>query len=502
MKTRLAIVAIALALLVAPGVASADRGAHAPMLTPADGWDVSVSFTVGDYVGNYLPVGILDGIGAYQRGRNGIVRAFVNHELVSEAGASYELANGTELTGARISWFDLNPRNRRVIRAGLAYDTAYDIYGDEVVDAAQLGGGFNRFCSGRGVLAGELGFVDNIHLAGEETFDGQLYALDIKNGEIWGVAAAGAMAWENVTPVDYTAGGPDSVALLIGDDRVAAPLWLYVGQKDAVGDGSFLDRNGLAVGTLHYWVSDAGYVDPSDWSGTGTSASGYWKAVDASVDVNDAEALLEHAYAGGAFQFSRPEDVHDNPYDSSQVVLASTGRDSEFDGADSWGTTYIVDVDDASLDIVYDGDDMGGGQFAAPQFGLRSPDNLTWAHDGLVYIQEDRAVSSDLRPTWAEGGEAKIWALDPASGEVKLIAEVDRSAVPDGQVDGDPDDVGDWETSGIIDVTDMFRTRPGETLLLADVQAHSLAGGIIDDAGLVQGGQLVFLSNASSGTGR
>ena len=56
MKTRLAIVAIALALLVAPGVASADRGAHAPMLTPADGWDVSVSFTVGDYVGNYLPV--------------------------------------------------------------------------------------------------------------------------------------------------------------------------------------------------------------------------------------------------------------------------------------------------------------------------------------------------------------------------------------------------------------------------------------------------------------
>jgi hypothetical protein len=482
-------------LIPAAAVGASQITDEAPMLVPVDDdWSVHPSFTVGEYVGDYLPVGILDGIGAYASRGNGVVRVFVNHELNGTVGHAYELANSTSLTGARVSWFDIQAQNLKVLDSGLAFDTIYDIHGDMVTDAAQLDGGLRRFCSGRGVQAGELGFVDAIHLAGEETFDGYLYALDTEGEELWAVPAAGAMAWENVTPVE--SGDPNTVALLVGDDRVAAPLWLYVGEKDAIGDGSFLDRNGLAVGTLSYWVSDAGYMDPRGFNGTGNSTTGSWVAVDSSVDVTDAQALLDHAYAGGAFQFSRPEDVHDNPEDSTQVVMASTGRDTAFDGADSWGTTYLIDVDTGDIKILYDGDDSGNGQFTAPQYGLRSPDNLTWASDGMIYVQEDRAVSSALRPTWAEGGEAKLWSLDPATGEANLVAQVDRSAVPDGQTDVDPNDVGDWETSGVLDVTDLFHTKKGEVLLIADVQAHSLRGGIIDSEGLVEGGQLLFLSTA------
>jgi hypothetical protein len=38
------------------------------------------------------------------------VAAFVNHELTSGSGYAYSLANGTELTGARISRFDIQTR--------------------------------------------------------------------------------------------------------------------------------------------------------------------------------------------------------------------------------------------------------------------------------------------------------------------------------------------------------------------------------------------------------
>ena len=487
------VMAAALAMVLSAIPAGASQMTdEAPMLVPvSDEWTAIPTFTVGEYVGDYLPAGILDGIGAYASRGQGVVRVFVYHELYGD-GYSYELANGTALTGARVSWFDIQSRNLRVVDAGAAFDVIYDVYGDEVTDAAQLGGGLRRFCSGRGVQAGELGFNDAIHFAGEEVDDGYLYALDIRRKTLWAVPAAGSLAWENVTPVED--GDPSTVTLLVGDDRVAAPLWKYVGEKNGLGDRSFLDRNGLAVGTLYYWVSDDGYIDPRDFHGTGNSAGGSWVAVDPAVDVTDADALLEHAYAGGAFMFSRPEDVHDNPVDSTQVVMASTGRDSEFDGADSWGTTYLVDVASGEIEILYDGDDAGGGQFAGPQFGLRSPDNLVWASNGMIYVQEDRAVGSALTEAWAEGGEAKLWSLDPATGQAVLVAQVDRSAVPAGQTDTDPDDVGDWETSGVLDVTDLFRTRKGETLLIADVQAHSLAGGIIDDAGLAEGGQLLFLS--------
>lgn len=480
-----------MAILVPIGAHAAQITASPAMVeTVADDWSVTPSFTVGESVKGYLPVGVLDGIGAYRSRGLGAGRILVNHELGGGAGASYRLANGTELRGSRISWFDIQQETLKVVDAGLAYDTIYDLAGEPVTDPSQIGGGFNRFCSGRSVEAGEFGFVDDIYFAGEETTGGHLWALDVAAGDLWGVAVTGALTWENVTPVAWD--NPGQVALIIGDDRTGVPLWLYVGEKDAIGDGSFLDRNGLAVGTLHYWRTDEG-TTPVDFRGTGNDADGEWVPVAPDVDVNNAAGLLAHALAGGAFRFSRPEDVHDDPTDGNRVVLASTGRDSLFGGVDTWGTTYLIDVTSARIEILYDGDDSGGGQFTAPQHGLRSPDNLTWASDGMIYVQEDRAVGSGLRSIWAQGGEAKIWQLDPVTGVATLIAQVDRSAIPAGQTDTDPDDVGDWETSGVLDVSHLFDVRPGGLVLVFDVQAHSLRGGVIDSAGLVQGGQIGFL---------
>ena len=74
---------------------------------------------------------------------------------------------------------------------------------------------------------------------------------------------------------------------------------------------------------------------------------------------------------------------------------------------------------------------------------------------------------------------------------------MNRAAVPYGSSDGAPADVGNWESSGILDVSALFG-RPGGTLFLADVQAHSIGGGPIAAGGLVAGGQLVLIEFAGS----
>jgi len=62
--------------------------------------------------------------------------------------------------------------------------------------------GFSHFCSARLVEPGEpFGFVNRIFLTGEETggdFDsisGNMWALDVENGDFYAVPAVGCGAW-------------------------------------------------------------------------------------------------------------------------------------------------------------------------------------------------------------------------------------------------------------------------------------------------------------------
>ncbi|MEA5553741.1 alkaline phosphatase PhoX [Anabaena cylindrica UHCC 0172] len=497
-----------------------------------DGYTVDPIFTVGDTINDYTPPGILDGTGAFELNAT-TVRVLVNHELANNVGYNYTLESGASLPGARISYFDIDKRTLKIVDSGLAYDTIYNRAGEIVDEASDLEfGGINRFCSANLMEANHFGtdkgFADTIYFAGEETDGGTQFALDTATNELWALPWLGRAAWESVTELDT--GNTDQVALLIGDDRQEAPLLLYVGEKNTVGDGSFLDRNGLAEGKLYVWVaddtadaSDAIEADPRDFNGSGNNTNGKFVEIDyyrpdlagtADYDTQGfATQTKQDALAAdaGAFQFSRPEDVATNPFDGTQAVLASTGRTGIFDNADTWGTTYIVDVDfgvseiTANLNILYDGNDDGN-----KDFGLRSPDNLDWADDGKIYLQEDRAIGSDLFGA-TSGEEASIWVIDPSAADpaatATRIAQIDRSGVPSDQTDPNPTDIGNWESSGILDVSTLFGNDPG-SMLLFDVQAHSLRdGNIINVPGvdtdgdgtvertdnLVEGGQLLFL---------
>ncbi|EAZ91675.1 alkaline phosphatase PhoX [Crocosphaera chwakensis] len=545
-------------------------------MTGLNGYDVKPLVTIGETIpateGDYTPVGILDGIGAFELDEN-TVRVLTNHELTSGSGYAYTLANGTALTGARVSYFDVDKQTLEVIDAGLAYDTIINRAGEEVDEASDLEfEGLNRFCSSIYIEANQFGegygFVDGMYLTGEETGGGTEFALDVATNTLYAVPWLGRSAWENVTQLDT--GNTEEIAILVGDDREAAPLLLYVGEKDTSVDVGFLERNGLAGGKLYAWVPD-GEVgdtdnendpdtnpDPAGFNGTGNSLSGSFveiehyredlvfdtdldgdgifdaadinsdgviDATDASVHIDadgdgvfdgidvDSDGTFDYDPIGfatqdyqdflvaeaGAFQFSRPEDVATNPEDGTEAVLASTGRGGRFPD-DNWGTIYKVDVDfsdlSANLDILYDGDDAGNGQFSDPDFGLRSPDNLDWADNGKIYINEDRSTSPGSLFGGTSGEEASIWELDPETGELTRVAQMDRSAVPGdpiAQTDPSPDDIGNWESSGILDVTELFGRENGN-LFLFDTQAHSLQDGVIAEKNLVQGGQLAFLA--------
>ena len=169
---------------------------------------------------------------------------------------------------------------------------------------------------------GTFGFVDDIYFTGEESgkpflpHGGTEWVLDVKRGELWAAPVLGRGAWENVCPLET--GDRNTIALLMGDDSQSAPLYLYVGQKNALGGCNFLDRNGLAVGQLYVWVASNGDLSPEDFNGFGASRVGSFQPIDAKDDLmagmpghdaegfRDGDTLRSEADAMGAFSFSPP----------------------------------------------------------------------------------------------------------------------------------------------------------------------------------------------------
>ena len=492
--------------------------------SPSSGFGAVAMITTGDQLEGYYPPGIMDGMTAWDWSEE-TVRLFVNHELAADAGYPYALSNGLQLRGARVSWFDIDKRDRVIRSAGNAIGAIYDRRGDAVTDAEQinehwgkgLDSGLNTLCSAQGFRSGELGFVDDVMFTNEEVsaeedhpHGGSIWVLDIRRGELHAAPELGRGSWENVaaiaTPDMDEADG--HVALLLADDLEfgSAPLYLWIGRK--VPGGGLLERNGLTQGTLYVWAAVDGHRSPEDWNGTGEIQDGRFVEMvtrdekQAGRSGHDRDGYLddillrEQARRAGGFMFSRPEDLDINPADPLQLVFCSTGQGRVYP-SDDWGTVYRIDMrfEDGELDrpaarltILHDGDDFG-------DYGIRNPDNVVWATDGMIYLQEDKATK--LRPFGGQTGrEASVWRLNPMQpDEYRLVAVIDRDVVlPLGARDTKKRELGAWESSGIIDVSEVFGATD-ELLLLTTVQAHSIRGGALGDRDdLVQGGQMLLMS--------
>jgi hypothetical protein len=211
----------------------------------------------------FTPVGIFDGLGAYDN-LDGTYSLLVNHELGNSNGYQYQVqvkagsaaATTQTVTGARISRFvvakdiDGNTANgyqSRVLAGGLAYDQVISPNA-----SFSLGSGINRFCSANLVPAGQFGgrgFVDSLYLAGEETSNGRFFALDPSSSKLYHVPAFGLGGWESASAVDT--GNANTVAVLLFDDTSGTPnyLYLWVGSKSA-GSSDLLERNAQSAALL------------------------------------------------------------------------------------------------------------------------------------------------------------------------------------------------------------------------------------------------------------
>ncbi|MFZ1416067.1 MAG: bifunctional metallophosphatase/5'-nucleotidase [Defluviicoccus sp.] len=518
-----------------------------PVLTIGE----TIKNTSGDFTGvsgDYTPIGLLDGIGAFKLDDD-TVRLLVNHEARPNQGATYTVNNGLSiaepltLQGARVSYFDISTKDLSIEDAGQAYNRIFDLEGRLVRDVAQIdtnpndapAKGFDRFCSSSFYAADEfgagLGFADPLYVAPSEGDNGVNWILDVETGDLHAAPALGRGRWENVTTLNT--GDPDKVAILLGDDSYPAdPLYLYVGTKDGYGDGSFLDRNGLKDGQLFAWAPDANLdgvanndLTPADFTRPGQEVSGTFVPVDAFDRTKAGDegyddlgwalqsTLYKQVESLNGFFFSRVEDLATNPNDDTEATFAATGTDfngitkdgvpqlAKFatEAVDTTGSIYTVkfDLDDldapeATIKIVYRGDADAANPANAV---LRSPDNVDWTANNFIFVNEDQAEVD-----FGDSGnphEASIVRLDLSKeqgddGFGVRVAEVNRLVVPAGTTDSSPDDVGRWETSGILDVSDLFGKTDG-TLFAFDVQAHSLGGGIITEKELIEGGQLSFL---------
>jgi hypothetical protein len=87
--------AVIATLVVATPAAAATRTDEPSQVTAVNGWEATPISTIGEEIKGYIPPGIPDGMSAYAGRGRGVMSAFVNHELVDDAGYPYELANAT-----------------------------------------------------------------------------------------------------------------------------------------------------------------------------------------------------------------------------------------------------------------------------------------------------------------------------------------------------------------------------------------------------------------------
>ena len=471
MKRSLLVLAIA-ALLALASVPAGAKPEDAGFLTNqaamlrgvANGVKVKPIVTVGETMpGGLVFQGIPDGIAVDPRGTNQL-DIYVNHEL--------SLVPFQNVVDPINSTLDLITLKRGAAK----------IVGAEVVIPSTAN--FQRFCSNYFWFAdGEpliftneeaTDFVNRTGVAwpagpGAEQA-GLVVAYDPGTGEYQPIYGMGRHNHENAVAVD----GFDDAVILSGDDTFTAPssqMYLY---KAADRDAVWNDQGALYA----FVATNAAENDYGDIA-VGESLTGSFIEVPRAIAIGDQTGLEDWSNANNVFQFIRIEDIATDRHDSNVVYFADTGEPRAIPSATSGrlaraaaGTLgpypngrifkMVLDPDNPlvvdSLSILIDGDAAGYNVVDV----IHQPDNIETTASSLL-IQEDPGSHNSYPADDANGVNARIWQYSFASGELRVVAEVDQALMPAARK-------GSWESSGIVDVSQYF----GAGAFLVDIQAHGL----------------------------
>lgn len=464
-----------LGLLLSPTLATSATAAPggfvtgvAPYITVADPGSASVKaiITSGDSIDGYTFANIPDGVGAYEKGNK--LQVFVNHEL----------NNGTNHGGfAKVSHLALN-------------EDAQVLKEEFVVDGSEQ---YERFCSSS--LVEGYGFTHPTYFANEEVDDGIVVAVDAKTGKLTEMPWLGKMSHENTIHVPYFEETAGKTVMLTFEDGAATESEVYMYLADSPKD--------LMKGEGQLYVFSAeGRENWDDVYFSAGSIEGSFVPVEWDHEAQDEAGLHAAALDAGAFQFIRPEDgaMDKRSGHENALYMADTGNNVDENNVpipagsngQSWerGRMYKFEFTDpldptkASFEVIMDGNDaLAPGYNAQLKLAMSNPDNIDTSMGSLM-IQEDRIGTTRSPPTspYDMTNNAKIIrvdldSIDAGFAEMEFVAYLNQDADHAARH-------GDWESSGILDVSEYY----GEGSWLVTVQAHSLQ----------EGGQLLLLKAEGS----
>ncbi|HEY6043410.1 MAG TPA: hypothetical protein VIU43_00795 [Nitrosospira sp.] len=476
MQHKLMAVLLATALTGIGASAQAANGpssSQSPYLVPqAGGVEFTSILTVGDEVkkkhkGNetYRMTGIPDGLGVYENG-DGTITVLMNHELRDNVGVVR--AHGAK--GAFVSKWQIRKKDLKVLN------------GEDLIHKVVVTSGtttLNRLCSAD--LAAPTAYFNSetgkglsegvIFLNGEESGPaGRAFAhlaSGRQHGTSYQLPALGTASWENLVASPYEQ-DKTIVAGMDDGNANASKVYIYVGHKQEKGNP--VELAGLTNG-INYQVKIAGYATEGSVNGS------------ASIPDN-LSAPFTLVADGSGTGLSRVEDGAWDTQNPNRFYFVTT--DSFNGNTRLWRLTFS-DISEpeagGKIEILVNG----------AVSGQKMLDNITVDTAGDVWMQEDVGNNVHL---------GKIWKYQAATGVLTAVAEHDPSRFIAGaanDIDGTDSKQSDEESSGIVEVTEMFNKVEGYDTdnfryFLLDVQAHySSVNGVPLDAELVEGGQLLMM---------
>ena len=329
-------------------------------------------------------------------------------------------------------------------------------------------GGTWRLCSGTLATPIEHGFGPVFLTAGESGAESRTHALRVdadpqQAGISREVAGLGRWSAENAVPLPKTA-YPNKTVIIIGDDDSGADggqVAMYL--SNTVGD--------LDNGSLYMLRRPDGNQREMDMS-PGTLYDVEFAKIENHKTLTGTQ-INAQVNALKGIKFGRVEDVDYRKGGGSngrEVFFAVTGQFNSGTNADysrsKYGRIYrlVMDANDpmkGKLEVVLNGDDRSG---IAKTF--QDPDNVC-VTTNYVYIMEDPNGYGD------EKHDAYVYQYNLNTKQLKAIIELDhrRTEADAAKYNvGKLSELGDWESSGMIDVSDVTG-RPG--LFMLGIQSHT-----------------------------
>ncbi len=395
--------------------------------------------TFNDILSNgYVFPRLPDGLASIPN-RNGLVDIFVNHELSLDKVNEY----------AKVS--------------KLTVDENGGIISGELIEDGS--GKYERFCSA--TIFKDNGFKNPVFVTNEEIEEGIVVAYDTVTKNKTEMPWLGKFSHENTILVPNK-NNKTIVFTTEDNESMHSQLYMFISNNPT----DFLN----GIGQLYVLVGENNTTSFQDLQ-KGITYSGYFQPVAWNWMTQNSTDLENEVQNLNALDFMRLEDTDYSKDDNSLIYVTDTGSDDFGERYDD-GRLYQFQIMESSfnqvnnanvtnnnyykvkISILLDGDDGDD---------LRNPDNIATSKKSIM-IQEDLNDYNII-----DGGvNARVLKYDLTSHNLNPVAIVDQSQ------DVSHTRAGEWESSGIIEVFDIF----GNGYWLLDIQAHTLG----------EGGQLLLMN--------